>query len=493
MTTETILLLIVLASGLYMAWNIGANDVANAIGTSVGSGALTLKHAVILAACLEFTGAFLFGSYVSHTVQTGIVNPQLFESDPLLFVYGMLASLISAGVWLQLASYFGWPVSTTHSIVGAIVGFGLINYGLEAINWSKVSFIFSSWILSPLLGGVISYLVFNLFRRQIFYTSHPLAAAKKVTPWIVFPSFFMFSMLLLLNGALKWLDTPLVLPVSITTSLIVGGFAAWISSLIMRRIKLGEGTPTSPMAYGPEVVVELDKAKKHIQRVVSSARGDLLYSASYLMDEIETMAHTLKHRIDHAPEDTEYKAVERIFSRLQWVSASFMAFAHGANDVANAIGPLSACITVIQTGTLQFAPSTPLWILAMGGAGIVVGLMTWGWRVIETIGRKLTELTPSRGFAAELGAATTIVFASRLGLPISTTHTLVGAVLGVACARGIGALNLSTMRDILISWIVTIPAGASFAILAFYGLKFLSGIFSFRDFDVIENEFKSDF
>lgn len=476
MAIESILLIIVLVAGLYMAWNIGANDVANAIGTSVGSGALSLRQAVILAAILEFCGAFFFGSYVSQTVQTGIVNPELFSNDIHLFVYGMLAALIAAGLWLQFASYFGWPVSTTHSIVGAIVGFGLINYGMAAINWSKVTFIFSSWLLSPLLGGFISYTIFNIFRRQIFYTRHPVAAAKRVTPWIVFPAFSMFSLLLLMNGILDAYEPNLPLYVSIVISICLGALSAVVSYVILQRVEPNvQKSSNSPAAYAPEVVVELDKAKKHLHRVMSTARGDLLFSVSHLIDEVDTMSHGLRHKAEAVKDDTEYQAVERIFARLQVVSASFMAFAHGANDVANAIGPLSACITVLQTGSLTFVSTTPLWLLALGGAGIIVGLTTWGWRVIETIGKKITELTPSRGFAAELGAATTIVVASRLGLPVSTTHTLVGAVLGVACARGIGALNLSTMRDIVLSWVITIPAGATLAIVVFYILKLVFG------------------
>ncbi len=470
MPTETILLVIVLLAGLYMAWNIGANDVANAMGTSVGSGALTLKWAVVIAACLEFSGAFFFGSHVSETVQTGIVNTSLFADDPILLVYGMLSALIAAGMWLQIASYFGWPVSTTHSIVGSIVGFGLVSAGAEAIDWKNVAFIVSSWIVSPVLGGILGFTVFTILRRKIFYRRRPVRAAKRLTPVLVFFAFTVFSCLLLSKG-LKNLPLDLT---GIHTTLIsacIGLIAAFISALLVRRMPVVRKSEGRHPVYGAEVAVELDKAKKHLKRVQDTSSGELHYYVSLLIDEVTTMSRSLKDVPIAHTDDSEYATVERIFAKLQWVSASFMAFAHGANDVANAIGPLAACVAILSDKTLTLNSTIPTWLLSLGGFGIVVGLATWGWRVIDTIGRKLTELTPSRGFAAEVGAATTIVLASGLGLPISTTHTLVGAVLGVAFARGLGALNLTTTRDIVLSWIVTVPAGATVAIGVYTLLK----------------------
>lgn len=474
MTVETVLLAVVLIAGLYMAWNIGANDVANAMGTSVGSGALTLAQAVLIAAIFEFSGAFFFGSHVSKTMQSGIVYPELYADAPLIMVYGMLAALLASGIWLQIASYFGWPVSTTHSIVGAIVGFGIISGGNEAVNWDNVGFIVSSWVFSPLLGGCLSYLMFNLLRRNIFYDRHPFEAAKKLTPWLVFFAALIMSLMLLLEG-LQHSFPELTSWHALVISVVFAALAALVSFFAMRRLQSHPARPKAKPPYGPEIAVELDKAKRHLTRVQDSAQGDLHYYVSLLIEEVDGVAESLKKIPEQGPEVSEYDAVEKIFARLQIASASLMAFAHGTNDVANAIGPLSASIAILSTGTIEPATPIPTWLLGFGGFGIVVGLATWGWRVIETIGKKITELTASRGFTAELSAATIIVLASRLGMPISTTHTLVGAVLGVAFARGIGALNLSTTRDIVLSWIVTVPAGAVLSIGIFLIIRAIFG------------------
>ncbi len=421
---DTALLIFILLTGFYMAWNIGANDVANAMGTSVGSGALTLRQAVIIAAILEFAGAFFFGSHVSKTMQSGIINADFFSNDPRILVYGMLSALASAGIWLHIASYFGWPVSTTHSIVGAIVGFGAVVGGIDVVQWDHVGFIISSWILSPLLGGILGFYIFNLIRRKIFYALNPVESAKRLTPALVFIVVAILAIILIFEG-LK------------NTRFHFNDFEK--GSLVLLLALSG-------------AVISYFLVKK-----ISSST------------ELSLETH---HDIDsHA----EFLKVEKIFGYLQIMSACMMAFAHGANDVANAIGPLSAAVAILTTGLFAVDAPVPSWALALGGTGIVIGLASWGWRVIETIGKKITELTPTRGFAAEFGAATTIVLASSLGMPISTTHTLVGAVLGVGFARGLEAVNLTTTRDILISWVVTVPLGALLSVLLFYPIKAIFG------------------
>lgn len=405
---EPILFILILLAGFYMAWNIGANDVANAMGTSVGSGALTLRQAIYIAAILEFSGAFFFGSHVSETMQSGIINPSYFIEDPKTLLLGMLSSLIGTGIWLQIASYFGWPVSTTHAIVGAIVGFGSIVGGVDSIYWENVFFIASSWIISPILGGVLAYNLFGLIRQKIFYDPYPLKATKRWMPYLVFIVFFFLALFLVFNGLDKFVSDVSLLQAAIL-SLLFASFAAFIAKMSVRNI--------------PDGIQE----------------------------------HTKE----------EFFIIERCFSWLQVISACMMAFAHGANDVANAIGPLSAALYIFQTKTVSLNTEVPTWALALGGFGIVVGLATWGWRVIETVGKKITELTPTRGFAAEFGAATTILIASRLGMPISTTHTLVGAVIGVGLARGIEALNIGMTKDIVASWIITLPAGALTTVLVY--------------------------
>lgn len=459
--------------GLYMAWGIGANDVANAMGTSVGSGALTLKRAVILAAILEFSGAFLAGTHVSETVRKGIVDPAIFAGDGLSFMLGMLSALLAAGVWLQIASWKGWPVSTTHSIVGSVVGFGAVYGGISAVHWDKVGLIAASWIISPLLSATISYFIFSFILRAIFYDARPLRSAKKIAPYLVFVVITILSLTMVFKG-LKNLKLDLSLPAAFTVASCVGLVAAVISVYLISKLKIeGDASDNEERLTDPRVIKSLEKATKHLEKVKESAPGHMKDDISDSLDEVRRLSWESQRHYEYHTNSSEYQQVEKLFVYLQILSACFVAFAHGANDVANAIGPMSAVLSVALAGGESIAARAPvpLWVLALGGVGIVVGLATWGWRVMETIGRKITALTPTRGFSAEFGAATTIVIATKLGLPISTTHTLVGAVLGVGLARGIGAVNMGTIRDVVISWVITIPAGAVLAVLFFYGLR----------------------
>jgi phosphate/sulfate permease len=473
----TVIILLAILFGFYMAWGIGANDVANAMGTSVGSGALTLKRAVILAAVLEFCGAFFVGTHVSETVRKGIVDPALFANDGMSFMLGMLAALLAAGVWLQIASWKGWPVSTTHSIVGAVLGFGAAYGGLSAVHWDKVGTIAASWVVSPALSGLISFCLFRFILHRIFYSEHPLRAAKRTAPFLVFAVFAVLTLVLVFKG-LKNLKLDLSLPVALGLAIGVGAFAGLVSIRFVARIHEDEPTPdearnAASREKAEYVTKSLGKAAKHLQRVQAASPGHLQTPMAGLLDEVRRLEHETRRAYEFQTDSRELQKVERLFVYLQILSACFVAFAHGANDVANSIGPMSAVISVARAGGESIAAKAPvpLWVLALGGVGIVIGLATWGWRVMATIGKKITELTPSRGFAAEFGAAITIVLASKLGLPISTTHTLVGAVLGVGLARGIGALDLGIVRDIAISWVVTIPIGAGLAVAFFHLLK----------------------
>lgn len=468
MTATALLILLALLFGFYVAWNIGANDVANAVGTSVGSGALTLRQAVWIAVIFEFCGALLLGSNVSSTLESGIVNPALFTENKMLYVYGMLGALLGTGLWLQIASFFGWPVSTTHAIVGAIVGFGLSVGGFQAIFWGEMGSIALSWILSPLLGALLSYAIFNLIRWKILYHPNPIYAAKRMTPYLVFAVFFVLALIILFGGFHN-LNLDLSLFQALGLAICIGIIPTLISLFLVRSIHEGTLARSDTEKQNILVAIGLKKAQKHLERVEAAALGSVHDRVGTLLKEVGQLSETIEVE-EYTVGSSEYRIVERIFIYLQIVTACFMAFAHGSNDVANAIGPLSAVLNILRgASTSAISP----WLLLLGGAGIVLGLATWGWRVIETVGKKITELTPSRGFAAGFGAATTIVLASKLGLPISTTHVLVGAVLGVGFARGIGAINLRTIRDIVISWVVTVPAGAILSILFFYGLKAL--------------------
>ena len=403
--------------GLFMAWGVGANDVANAMGTSVGSKAITIKQAICIAMVFEFAGAYLAGGDVTATIRKGIIDPTILSDTPELLVYGMMSALLAAGTWLLIASLLGWPVSTTHSIVGAIVGFAVVGISVDAVNWGKVSTIVASWVVSPVLAGTLSFALFKSVQKFILNTEDPYKNAKKYIPFYIFLVGFMISMVTLTKG-LKHTDLALSFADSIGLALI-GGIATMLLGFVL------------------------------VSRVTRNLALE---------------------------ETARFANVERIFAILMVFTACSMAFAHGSNDVANAIGPLAAIISVIDSGgEIVQSSALPIWVLALGGGGIVLGLATYGFKVMATIGRKITHLTPSRGFAAELGAATTVVIASGTGLPISTTHTLVGAVLGVGLARGISALNMRMIRTIFASWIITLPAGAGLAIMFFFMFK---GIFS---------------
>jgi len=416
MTDISIYLWLAGAFGLFMAWGIGANDVANAMATSVGSKALTVRKAIIIAAIFEFAGAYLAGGQVTSTIRKGIVDSSHFASNPDLLIFGMLAALLASGVWLLIASRNGWPVSTTHTIVGAVVGFAAVGIGMEAVKWGKVGTIVMSWVVSPLLAGTISFWIFRSIQRLILDTAKPLENAKKYGPLYIFAVTFVIAMLTIKKG-LKHLKLDIATPDAFLIAVGVATGFAILGIFLVRRVKVD-----------PE-----------------------------------------------ADRDFNFASVERVFAVLMIFTASAMAFAHGSNDVANAIGPVAAVVGTVTTGDVLQNSALLVWVLLLGGGGIVLGLATYGFRVMRTIGKKITELTPSRGFSAELSAASTVVIASFTGLPVSTTHTLVGAVLGVGFARGIGALNMRVVGNIFMSWVVTLPAGAFMAILFFYMLKGMFG------------------
>ena len=470
MTPETILIILALVISFYMAWNIGANDVANAMGTSVGSGALTLKWAIVVAALMEFAGAFLVGSHVTNTVRKGIIDPVVFIGDPNSYIYGMMAALLAAGAWLNIASYKGWPVSTTHSIVGSVLGFGIVFSGFSSIHWDTVSRIAASWIVSPLLSGTISFLIFCLLRRMIFYSKTPVQAAKKITPFLVFFVLGILTLVMVFKG-LKNLHMDLTLEHALILAALVGLLGALISIPLVNMIKSSNTEEKQDDHVDPKVEKSMQKVVMHLRRIKESTTGELTDEVTKILDGSEKISNQLEKYTHIKHVSSDYLTVEKIFVYLQILSACFVAFAHGANDVANAIGPLAGILSAIKSGVIEMEAQVPMLVLLLGGLGIVVGLATWGWRVIETIGKCITELTPTRGFAAEFGAAITIVLASKLALPVSTTHTLVGAVLGVGLARGLSSLNLSTIRDIAISWVITIPAGAAITVVFFYIIR----------------------
>ena len=399
--------------GFYSAWSIGANDVANSMATVVSSRALTLRRAIIIAGIFEFLGAFLVGSHVTDTVRKGIIDPLFFASQPELLAYGMFSALLAAAIFQHTATFFGLPVSTTHAIVGSLFGFGLIGAGVGSVNWSKIGIISSGWVISPLLGAIVAFILFNIIRKLIFSRDQTYQSAVKVAPFLVLVQFTTISLSIIYKG-LKNLHLDFPFSQALSISLLFGGLGAYITWMVIKG----------------------DRALKN--------------------------------------QKEQYEKVQKIFAHLQIYTASYIAFAHGANDVANAIGPVAAIFSIFKTNTIIMKVNIPIWILLLGGIGIVAGLSTYGYKVIETIGRKITEITPTRGFTAEFSTATTVLIFSKLGIPVSTTHTMVGSVIGVGFARGIATLNLRVILNIITSWFITIPTAAILTVIIYKVILFIT-------------------
>jgi PiT family inorganic phosphate transporter len=406
----TVFLVLAIVFGLYMTWGIGANDVANAMGTSVGSGAITVKQAILIAGVMEFAGAFLAGGGVASTISKGIVDTTMYEGHPELLVLGMLAALLAAGIWLMVATARGWPVSTTHTIVGAVVGMAVAAFGMGAVHWDKMGEIVASWFVSPVLGGIIALILMLSIRKLILDTDDPIAQTRKWGPAYAFLVGWLISLVTLLKG-LKHVNIHLTTTEGNILAVVIGILVAILGKVMMSRVKL-------------------------------DAKADKTF---------------------------HFASVEKLFVPMMILTGCAMAFAHGSNDVANGIGPMAAVINLINSGGVIAAksPVAP-WMLLLGGVGIIIGLATYGYKVMQTIGTKITELTPTRGYCATIAAAGVVVLASGLGLPVSTTHIAVGGVMGVGLARGIGALDLRVLGGIVVSWFVTVPAGAILAMLFYY-------------------------
>ena len=400
MSADTIILAAATLIGLYMAANIGANDLANAMGTSVGSGALTIRRAVIISIVANLLGAVLAGGHVTNTISKGMINPDLLAGAPDKLMLGMFAALLASGIWVHLATVFGMPVSTTHSIVGAVVGFGMLSVGVGAISWGKIITIAISWIVSPLSGAIIAGGIYHLIRKKVLRADAPEAVAQRWAPYLI--------------G---------VVLLTIILSFIFKG---------LKNLHLDLG-------FGQALLIAIPCAAGG--GLVGSVWLRALLGRRELKEDIQN---------DTSP-------LQAFFAYLQVLTACYVAFAHGANDVANAIGPLAAIFSVVKTKSVAMQVEVSIWMLAIGGIAVGGGLFAFGGRVMETVGGKITELTPVRGFCAQFGAATTILVCSRLGLPVSTTHVLVGAVVGVGFMRGMGFLDMRLLRNIGSSWVITLP------------------------------------
>lgn len=408
----TWLVLITAVFGFFMAFGIGANDVSNSMGTSVGSGTITAKQAIIIALIFESAGAYLAGGEVTETIKSGVIDPMQFTDTPDILALGMLSALFASGAWLFIATKMGWPVSGTHTIIGAIIGFACITLGPGSVDWSNIGSIVGSWFITPVIAGLLAYAIFASTQKLIFDTDQPLKNAQKFGPYYM-----------------------------------------GITVLVLCIVTMTKGLK--------HVGLNLSDSETLIISLLISVIG-MLFCHFYFKSQAFTQAVN----------KGSFGAVEKIFSILMLLTACAMAFAHGSNDVANAIGPLSAVVSIVnEGGKIISGGALAWWILPLGALGIAVGLITMGQKVMATVGSGITDLTPSRGFAAQFATAMTVVVASGTGLPISTTQTLVGAILGIGFARGIAALNLTVIRNIISSWVVTLPAGAFFATVIFYTLR----------------------
>jgi PiT family inorganic phosphate transporter len=398
------------AIAFYMAWSIGANDVANSMATAVGAKAITFKQAVLIAGVLNFVGAVFVGSHVTDTVRKGIVDPIGINNQLLLI--GFVASLLAAAIWVTLSTWKEMPISTTHSIIGALMGFGLVAGGTQVVMWDKLGSVVASWVLSPVAGCILAFIIFKIIVKTIFAKEYPVKSAKIVGPIIFgFTAFLIVSSLFLKTSLSKNYDISDIQGISIACFVAI--IVAIIGIILLMKIK------------------------------------------------------------DKGPED--YSTVESIFRKLQVGTSCYVAFAHGANDVANAIGPVASIIPLAQGLSIGDQVNVPTWILALGGIGIAFGCMTWGRRVMRTVGGRITSLTNTRGFSVDFGAATTVLIASKLGLPISTSHTVVGAVIGVGLARGLEAVDLTVIKKIIVSWLLTVPIAAATSAAIFICLRAIVG------------------
>jgi len=401
MTPETCLLVISVLAGAYMAWNIGANDVANSMASAVGAKVLTMRQALILATILTFLGASFVGSHVAQTIRKGIIDSYTIGS-PKIVLLGLLSALLSASLWVCLATYKNLPVSTTHSIVGAMIGFGLVAGGPAAVKWGQVIYIVSSWILSPLLSGAAAFIVFRIIDKKVLSRFDSLGGTVRTAPLLIAATVFIMTLSL-------FLDTPLG-----------------------QRIGIEAG-------YGPLLAF-------------------VVACCGYVFSRLA---------LSRAFRNTKGFEAENVFRYLQVMTSCYVAFGNGANDVANALGPLAGIYFIFTTGSVAEKSPVPVAMLAFGGAMICLGICTWGYRVIETMGSKITELTSVRGFTVEFSAASMILLASMLGLPVSTTHAAVGAYVGVGLARGVEALDVGVIWKIMVYWIITVPVAAATAAVIF--------------------------
>ncbi len=406
MLSESMVLVLGYIVGFYMSWNIGANDVANSMASAVGAKAITIRQAIFIAGILNCVGATFIGAQVTNTIRKGIVSTEIL-SDPHLALIGAFSALLAAALWVSFATWKSLPVSTTHSIVGAMIGFGIMAGGFAVINWGKLGAVIASWVISPIFSLIIAWSMFNIIVKFVLRRRDAFRWALMLSPVFIGLTVFVVVLSFLFKTPLgKTLS--LGTPAAILTGMIIALLFGLVGRLLLTRF---------------------------------------------------------------VPNDEN--GTEEIFRKIQIGTSCYVALAQGANDVANAIGPLAVIYFLVKTGTVGVQVPVPIYLLLFGGVGIACGIGMAGHRVMDTIGNKITTLTNTRGFAVDFAAATTVLIASKLGLPVSTTHAAVGGVMGVGLARGIEAVNFRILYKIVLYWILTVPAAALTSMIVFKLLELI--------------------
>ena len=460
-----------------MAYGIGANDVANAFATSVGAKAITLKQALLIAAFMEFFGATLMGSHVTDTIAKGIIDAELFTEEPEILMVAEMCALMSASVWLLLATIWGLPVSTTHSIIGALIGCGIVARGFSAIHWDKVVEIVISWFASPVLSGILTFLLFLFVRNCILRAKESFERALKFYPIMVGVTFAVNIFFIIYKGSpqLNLDETPLWLGLLI--SVVLGVIISVVLTFTMvpclrkRSLKIqteeddAKAQPTKSVSANPDapmaaantavtVSVPVEETKKET-KATKDALGVLNPDVHAELKDEESQVYKMHKNAEKFDARTEH-----VFTFVQVVTATFDSFSHGANDVANSIGPFAGVVSIYVHRGISDKSEVPIWILILGGAGIVAGLATLGYKIIASIGVNLVRVTPSRGFTIELGAAIVVLIGSRLGIPLSTTHCQVGSTVGVGVLEGKKGINWKLFLEVFAGWVLTLVVAA---------------------------------
>jgi PiT family inorganic phosphate transporter len=488
-----VLVCISLCIAFLLSAALGANDVANALGTSVGTGAVSVTKALAIGAVCEFAGAVLFGSTVTRTISAGVVTLSgAALAAPSLYMLGMLSVLVGCTLWLGLATRYGLPVSSTHSVVGSLIGLGMISGW--AIQWEAVLRILLSWLISPVMGGLVAWLLFRFIRQTIIDAPRPTRAMRRWLPILCGSMLFILTLFLQLESehSSGWTLFQAVAS-SFGVAALGAGMSGAMTSFIHskqfvrktvpppsvngngRKLDASEAAAVALAALAALQADEKDVAEDELGADTHwSEDVQLLPTCEYIPTTMDIVMSSTSLSLTTYARKRQHDIIEQVFSILQLLTACFVSFSHGSNDVSNAIGPFASILAVYRNGssaTMMEQVVVPPWALVFGGLGISFGLGVWGRPVMDTVGKKITHLVPTRGFCVELSTALTVLMATQIGMPVSTTHTLIGSIVAMGLATGHGSVNRRVLLNILLSWFVTVPVSAALTALCFLSLR----------------------